>query len=384
MINRIRGNLWGPKGNLWGPKGNLSGLLEPLEGNFCCPYVVPIQGSNKGTQMGHANNIAKKTENNPDKFAKLGQLANAKFSDTTLKNPPSLQALKLQDVLMKNAGGRICEDMWHEIDTATFKHIAGMRNFDRHDVIRLLAELRQTLIQSENLKDGYTALYGLISVAKIDYENNGQIKYQFDPVFRDIAENSDLYAVLDYRTSLSLSSKYSHRLYDMIALRAGRMKTNEIFTVDDLRAHLGVQAGKLPLWKSFRVKALETAIAEINQSSRFNVSYRVSKKERRKTTEIELNWTVKDDLRDAKREQAAHSTARKGRRAEAAEKLSFPKSGSVRYSDPWERIARDNCNWDHGKIADAFRSFCSQRKLKLDAKTIEKVFTDFCRKQPKL
>jgi hypothetical protein len=103
-----------------------------------------------------------------------------------------------------------------------------------------------------------------------------------------------------------------------------------------------------------------------------------------KTTEIELAWEVKEVLEDAKKEQEAHSIARKGRRAETKVRLSFPETGSVKYTDPWERLARENCNWDHNKIADAFRSFCSQKGIKLGAKDIEKMFVNFCKIQNRI
>ena len=100
--------------------------------------------------------------------------------------------------------------------------------------------------------------------------------------------------------------------------------------------------------------------------------------------EVELSWHVKANIEPIKQAQSDHSIARKGKRQEAQERLSFPATGSVKYSDPWERIARENCNWDHTKIADAFRSFCAQRNIKLDAKSIEEIFTNFCAKQPRI
>ena len=153
---------------------------------------------------------------------------------------------------------------------------------------------------------------------------------------------------------------------------------------EELRARLGVQTGKLSTWTAFKQKALDAAIDEVNQSSRFRVSYRITKRDRRKTAEVELAWEVKEVLEDAKREQEAHSIARKGRLAETKVRLTFPESGSIKYTDPWERLARENCNWDHGKIADAFRSFCSQKGIKLGAKNIETVFLNFCQSQKRL
>jgi plasmid replication initiation protein len=236
-----------------------------------------------------------------------------------------------------------------------------------------------------NTAEGHTAIYGLIAVGRVDMdEGNGKLRYKFDDEFRKIVEQSNLYAVLDYRAGLSMSSRYAHRLHEMISFRAARERQMERFTVEELRARLGVQTGKLATWTAFKQKALDAAIDEVNQSSRFRVSYRITKRERRKTTEIELAWEVKEALEEAKREQEAHSVARKGRRAEAKAPLVFPEAGSVKYTDPWEKLARENCNWDHGKLADAFRSFCAQKGIKLAAKNVETVFVSFCQSQKRI
>ena len=335
--------------------------------------------------MGYAVNSAKTSDHDPAKLSKAGELADGQYSERALRNPPSLQALKLQDVLMKNAGGKIADDQWHELPLATFKQVKGFRNLTHEDVVRLFEELRSVTMRHVNTAEGHTAIYCLIAVGRVDTdEGQGRLRYKFDDEFRKIVEQSNLYAILDYRAGLAMSSRYAHRLHEMISFRAARERQIERFTVEDLRARLGVQTGKLSTWGNFRKFALDAAIDEVNQSSRFSVSYRITKRERRKTAEVELSWEIKEVLADAKREQEAHSVARKGRRAEAKAQLSFPETGSVKYTDPWEKLARENCNWDHGKIADAFRSFCSQKGIKLGAKNIETMFVNFCKSQSRI
>jgi hypothetical protein len=335
--------------------------------------------------MGYAVNSAETISRDPAKLSKAGELADGQYSERALRNPPSLQALKLQDVLMKNAGGKIANDQWHELPLATFKQVKGFRNLTHEDVVRLFEELRSVTMRHVNNAEGHTAIYGLIAVGRVDMDDgHGKLRYQFDVEFRKIVEQSNLYAILDYRAGLAMSSRYAHRLHEMISFRAARERQIERFTVEDFRARLGVQIGKLSTWTAFKQKALDTAIDEVNQSSRFRVSYRITKRDRRKTVEVELAWEIKEALEDAKREQEAHSVARKGRRAEAKERLAFPEFGSVKYTDPWETLARENCNWDHGKLADAFRSFCAQKSIKLGAKNIETVFVSFCKSQSRI
>ena len=251
--------------------------------------------------MGNALNIATATEPLPTKSTKPGEFLDARFTANALRNPPSLQALKLQDVLMKNAGGKIAEDVWHSLPLSTFKQIKGFRNLTHEDVVRLFEELRGVTMRHVNHSEGHTAVYGMIAVGRVDMdEGKGQLRYQFDAEFRKVIENSDLYAVLDYRAGLAMSSRYAHRLHEMIAFRAGREKQVERFTVEDLRARLGVQAGKLQRWPDFKRYAFDRALEEVNQSSRFQVSYRITGRERRKTTEIELVWSVKPDLSETR------------------------------------------------------------------------------------
>ena len=49
----------------------------------------------------------------------------------------------------------------------------------------------------------------------------------------------------NYRAGLAMKSRYAHRLHEMIAFRSGREKQVESFTVEALRARLGVQIGRL-------------------------------------------------------------------------------------------------------------------------------------------
>lgn len=336
--------------------------------------------------MGNALNIADTVAARPNQSAKPGELLDAQYTATALRNPPSLQALKLQDMLMKNAGGKIAEDTWHSLPLATFKQVQGFRNLTHDDVVRLFEELRSVTMRHVNYAEGHTAVYGMIAVGRVDMdEGNGKLRYKFDDEFRKVVEKSDIYAVLDYRAGLAMSSRYAHRLHEMIALRAGRDKQVERFTVEDLRSRLGVQTGKLDTWSNLKKFALDRAIEEVNQSSRFVVSYRITKRERRATTEIELSWEVKPDQEETKREQQAHSVARKGRRAEAKERIAFPASGRIYDSTIWYTIKRDaGCNMDNGIIADRFRKWCAEKGMKLDAKNIQTAFFNYCKGVGKL
>ena len=61
--------------------------------------------------------------------------------------------------------------------------------------------------------------------------------------------------------------------------------------------------------------------------------------------------------------------------------LTFPEFGTIRDTQPWDRIARDNAPKltgghvpDLRKLADAFRKWCGEKSVKPDAVSIEKTF----------
>ena len=189
-----------------------------------------------------------------------------------------------------------------------------------------------------------------------------------------------------YKNQFHFQSKYSVLLFQYFASLQGlKYKTGEVFTVQQLRELLGVPKGKHVGFGHLNSRALQPAIAEINQLARFTLTA-TTKKIGRTVSTIEIQWEPKTDIGKVKRELGNASVGRKTRRDGVADiiPISFPATGSVRYTKPWQDLASANCNWSHDKIADAFRSFCSGRSIRLDAHNIDKIFTDFCKKQKRL
>lgn len=341
--------------------------------------------------MGHALNAIKSKSKIDEHQVQVGEVADATYDEHTLNNPPSLQALKLQDLLIKVAGASICEDRWHEVELAAVKRLKGMRNATHKEIVGLFQQLRSSTLTYQNLKEGYTGIYGLVSVGRVEFEEFGKLRFRFDEEFRKVVATSNLYAILDRQTSLALTSRYAHRLHEMIALRSGRDRTSERFSVDNLRARLGVANGKLKTWDEFRRRALEQAVEEINQLSRFSVTWRVARKERRRVDEIELTWEVLRDLTPVQDEIARAKIGRKARRQDAAEvivdeppapppPLAFPEESGVKFRDPWATIreAAGIDKADGDRLAASFRAHLKDQCVPLDHPRIRELFTAFC------
>ena len=96
---------------------------------------------------------------------------------------------------------------------------------------------------------------------------------------------------------------------------------------------------------------------------------------------MEFTWEVKEDLAKVRAEQDRPKVGRKARRDGTSETTvaSFPSSGRV--DGEWEVIARDNAPRLQGNhvpdllaLSNAFRKWCDDKSIRLDAKSIEKTF----------
>ena len=309
---------------------------------------------------------------------------------TYMQNVPGLAALKLMHLMIGRAGGSMADDVSHQMRLSDIRAIDGMKHHDRASLTPLFAELAEAVLISDDKEKQAVTIGGLVDEAHIDYrhEVSGDllVTWTFRSMFKRMAAESNHWAILDRQTVFHLGSKYSVLLFQHIASLAPlEHVSSKTFTVAELRTLLGIPEGKQNRFADLNRNCLQAAISEINQLSRLNLMA-TPNKIGRTVASVTIGWETKEDPAEAKREMTHSKVGRKARRDGTAETptLAFPASGSVRYLKPWEEIARENCNWDHGKLADAFRSFCQQRRIKLDAWNMEKVFTDFCAKQPRI
>lgn len=213
------------------------------------------------------------------------------------------------------------------------------------------------------------------------------ISWYFSRMFTRAAAASNHWAILDRQTVFHRGSKYSLLLFQHIASLAKLDQvTSKTFTVAELRSVLGVEPGKLERFSHLNSRAIQPAIAEINQLSRLTLTA-TPRKVGRTIASIEIAWAVKDDRSEAKRELSASQIGRKARRDGTAEGVAaeFPETGGIAYSPRWRDLKRTaGCNMDDSLIATNFRRFLKERGMARDAANIEKVFSDFCAKVGKV
>lgn len=311
-----------------------------------------------------------------------------------MQNAPSLRALKLFHLMIATAGGRMADNVRHEIRLSDINKIDGMVRHDRQTITPLFAELSAaTLIHDDKEKKRVT-IGGLLDEAQIDYRDEDTtgdllVNWTFRQTFRDMARDSNHWAILDRQAVFHLGSKYSVLLFQHISsLQNLKHFTSKRFSVADLRALLGIPKGKLAQFSNLNLRALKPAIAEINSDlTRLHLTATYHKIGRT-VAEVEIAWEVKEDLTKVTAELDRPKVGRKARQNGTAETpaLAFPDSGTIRDAQPWGQIARDNAPKLEGrhlpdltKLADAFRKWCAEKSIKLDATSIEKTFTTWCK-----
>ncbi|WP_310622447.1 replication initiation protein [Flexibacterium corallicola] len=304
-----------------------------------------------------------------------------------VKNAPSAEALKLMHLMIASAGGRMADAVQHKMSLADIRAIKGMRNHDRKSLTLLFEELRACVLSIDDPEAMRYTIGGFLDTATFDYRHeimgNTTVSWWFGGAFRELAAKSDHWAILDRQTLFALSSKYSILLFQHFASLQGLKHIHsKTFTVDELRALLGIPAGKITRFSTLNQRVIKPAIEEISQLSRFTL-IATPKKIGRSVAAVEISWQVKQDAKALKKELNTHSTGRKARRNGTAETPapSFPASHSISYSEPWKAIARTHGNGkDIDLIANDFRAWCKQQGIPLDKAGIEKIFEGFCKR----
>ena len=166
-------------------------------------------------------------------------------------------------------------------------------------------------------RDGapYTLNMPLLETVAEPVRSDGNVYFRFPRELRKVISDSNIFARLQKDVMFALSSKYALALYEMLQKRGNlRHKTQEKFTVEGLRALLGVQTGRLLEYKNFKSRALKPAITEVNALANYGISF-IENKEGKTVKTITIGWWQKteEEMKLAFRELSASKVGRKTR-----------------------------------------------------------------------
>lgn len=223
----------------------------------------------------------------------------------------TLEDRRLYNALVDNAWGPKLGQAGHvfEIPTGDLRKLVG----DNQRLKKSLKVLMATLVEIEE-PDRWRASQ-LLGAAEVDTTaNNGVVRYTFPAFLADLLKDSTIFAKLDLEVMRSFRSKYAFSLYEAVARRVRMKRFTESLTIEELRDILGVEDGKLPLYRNLNLRAIQPALTEVNAITPYTVSI-VPKKQGRKVVSFIMGWEVKteEQLQAAYTEMNRHSAGRKAR-----------------------------------------------------------------------
>lgn len=310
-----------------------------------------------------------------------------------MRNAPSLQALKLMHLMIGIAAGRMADDVAHKIRLSDIRLVEGMRNHDRDSLTRLFQELSAAVLTHDDPEKMVVTIGGLLDEAKVDYSDESAgdllITWWFRRTFRNMAAESNHWAVLDRQTAFHLGSKYSMLLFQHIASYSQyKHIRSKVFTVAELRAIFGLSVDKLVRFSHLNDRVIKPAVEEISQLSRFDLTA-TPRKVGRTVVSVEISWREKgaDRKLATKRELDSSKVGRKARRDGSVEnvegiEICFP-DRFIRHT-PFAEIARANLPEpmrDIDLVAGEFRAWAKRENKPLRGERVLNMFAGFCRSQ---
>ena len=230
------------------------------------------------------------------------------------------------NLLLLNAWDCIDEDKEHVI---TKKDLRGKHHTTervRESLLRLMAVVCTAKVERNG--KNFERHFHILEDA--DDENDegdiGLLYYRFPAKLRTIIKKSTQFARLKKEIVFALSSKYALSLYELVSKRINlKHKKSEEIPIDKFRALLGVEEGKLPLFKSLRQRAIDPAVLEVNGLAEFGCSVEPIYTGK-KVTAVKLSWWPKSlaEKMAALREVKGSKVGRKARLLGTVEKIVEP------------------------------------------------------------
>ena len=261
-------------------------------------------------------------KNNLDGFVKPGELVNIREGAGL-----SLHDGRVFNALIQHAWNEIGEDKQHSIPMARLRG----RHKGAERVADSVRALMTTLVEVPTTINGEpailaTQLLGSTTRTVDEDSPNAVLLYKFSDDLRKIILQSNYWGRIKAHVMFAFTSKYALALYEALCLRANLRVNEQSFSVEDFRALLHVEPGKLERFPDLIRQAVRIAVTEVNGLSDFNVEVypiRQGGIVRGKLTGFTLWWEKKEpaEWKAALDEQMRPKVGRKARLAGTVEHL---------------------------------------------------------------
>lgn len=348
-------------------------------------------------------------DNPSDKLFAAGEVLDLTFENKGIGPVLSLRAAKMLHLLVNAAGGDACELMQHTLPISLLNEHFRL---SADEFLDTCSELFMTEVRlNYRTKTGRIVQKRGPMLSDVerpiedddDADGPALIRWEFSPVLRLVLSGSTHWAALSKKALLAFESRYSLRLYEILAIRKGLThKRNETFSIEELRDRLGIGPDKLKSFGDVRKYALDRAVAEVNHLTGLKVSYETRKHGRGgKVSHVILHWEPGDasEREAAARELGNLRTGRKARREGTVEevapagalpglagsKIQFPTDSSIR-GTPFEKVAHDELPQPRRNldlVQNDFISWARRDSKPLSGSGVMAMFAGFCRTQYK-
>jgi len=216
----------------------------------------------------------------------------AELVDAVELSPLNRSELILYNQLLAHAWNGIGTGKVYSVSKARLRgsHESNDRLHDAFD--RLMGAFAKVKVRDPQTDQAKTVRINLLGPNAEEEGEDGFFHYTLHPSLLAVLKRSRTWARLRSEIQYLLRSKYSIRLYEVIAQRINLRRQSQDFTIDELRGLLGVPKGKLKRFADLNAQCLKPAIGEVNQLTDFEVSAALKKCGRR-VDGITLTWLKK-------------------------------------------------------------------------------------------
>lgn len=254
----------------------------------------------------------------PGEMVKPGELIDIKEI-----SPLTLTDRRIYNLLIANAWDRITEPVEHVIDKSDLRGTHNGNERIEDSIRRLMSAIAEVKI----IRDGKVAIKRVqLLGGNVEQEDErGRLYYTFPKQLIEIVKESEVFGRLKTQIMYCFKSKYALALYEIVQKRVGlKFKQAENFTVDEMRALLGVPRDKLTRFPDLNKYALQPALREVNALSEHHVTIGMIKKGKR-VHQLMLMWQDKtpEEKREVFREIERCSVGRSARIRNTVETVTF-------------------------------------------------------------
>lgn len=241
---------------------------------------------------------------------------------------------------------------------------------------------------------GFSVLLSSAQIEKDEPTGVFTLRYTLPQPLCNLLRDPDQYGRIRTQLLLSLSSKYTISLYEVLTTIVNRDKPEMKVTLNQLRQWLKVPEGKLTKWHHLRQRALDPAVEELNSRSDhsgFKVNYEVNRGARNRVESLTFRTkkTRAQILEDQVIMQSLHANRREQLSLFESDELDAVTPEQVLHEEVLRPLRDDDFRAKLRKIVPG-RDLGSlemewlvwaQFKPDFPPKDVQKAFLGFCRRK---